>query len=168
MEPTLPLVNARCCGIDVHKDTVVVCVRTAAPGGRAANDVRTFGTTTGASGAGRLAGGVRRDGRGHGVDRRLLRSRSGSEPEGRATADGEPIDLMLVNARHVKNVPGRKTDVKDCQWLAQLLAAGLLSPSFVPGRPLRELRDLTRQRAQLIGDKTRFANRLQPLRLRSG
>ena len=61
----------------------------------------------------------------------------------------------------MKNVPGRKTDVKDCQWLAQLLAAGLLSPSFVPPRPLRELRDLTRQRAQLIGDKTRFANRLQ-------
>ena len=61
----------------------------------------------------------------------------------------------------MKDVPGRKTDVKDCQWLAQLLAAGLLSPSFVPERPLRELRNLTRQRAQLIGDRTRFANRLQ-------
>ena len=69
---------------------------------------------------------------------------------------------MLVNARHIKNVPGRKTDVKDCQWIAQLLAAGLLSPSFVPDRPQRELRDLTRQRAQLAGDKARVANRLQP------
>ena len=68
---------------------------------------------------------------------------------------------MLVNARHMRNVPGRKTDVADCQWIAQLLAAGLLSPSFVPDRPQRELRDLTRQRAQLVGDKARFANRLQ-------
>jgi transposase len=81
--------------------------------------------------------------------------------EGRATKGGEVISLMLVNARHVKNVPGRKTDVKNCQWIAQLLAAGLLSPSFVPDRPQRDLRDLTRQRVQLIQDKTRVANRLQ-------
>jgi transposase len=81
--------------------------------------------------------------------------------EGRCTADGELIELMLVNARHIKNVPGRKTDVKDCQWIAQLLAAGLLSPSFVPDRPQRELRDLTRQRVKLLEDRTKVANRLQ-------
>jgi transposase len=68
---------------------------------------------------------------------------------------------MLVNARDVKQVPGRKTDVKDAQWIAQLLACGLLHASFVPPRPQRELRDLTRTRASLLQDKSRVANRLQ-------
>ena len=67
---------------------------------------------------------------------------------------------MLCNARDVKNVPGRKTDAKDCQWLAQLLQYGLLSGSFIPPRPQRELRDLTRHRAQLSGEHTRVANRI--------
>jgi transposase len=71
------------------------------------------------------------------------------------------LKLMLVNAYHIKQVPGRKTDVKDCQWIAQLLRHGLLKPGFVPDRPRRELRDLTRQRWQLIGDKGRVANRVQ-------
>jgi transposase len=73
---------------------------------------------------------------------------------------GERLSLMLVNARHIKQVPGRKTDVKDCQWIAQLLQHGLLKASFVPERPLQELRDLTRQRAQLTQEKARVANRL--------
>ena len=68
--------------------------------------------------------------------------------------------LMLVNARHVKQVPGRKTDVRDCQWIAELLEHGLLKPSLVPDRPQRELRDLTRQRAQLLGDRARVVNRI--------
>jgi len=68
---------------------------------------------------------------------------------------------MLVNAQHIKRVPGRKTDVKDCQWTAQLLEHGLLSPSFVPPRPQREVRDLTRQRTQLTGDGGRVINRIQ-------
>jgi len=83
--------------------------------------------------------------------------------EGRSTAEVELIVPIRVNARHMKNVPGRKTDVKDCQWIAQLLSAGLLRPSFVPERPQRELRDQTRQRVQLIEDKTRVANRIQKI-----
>jgi len=71
------------------------------------------------------------------------------------------LQLMLVNAHHVKQVPGRKTDVKDCEWIAQLLECGLLKASFVPPRPLRELRDLTRQRTQLLGDRARVVNRIQ-------
>jgi transposase len=71
--------------------------------------------------------------------------------------------LLLVNAKHVKHVPGRKTDVKDCQWLAKLLQAGLLKSSFIPERPQRELRDLTRHRSQLVGEKTRVANRIQKI-----
>ena len=63
------------------------------------------------------------------------------------------FELLLVNAQHIKQVPGRKTDVKDAEWIAQLLQHGLLSPSFVPPPPIRELRDLTRQRAQLVADQ---------------
>ena len=73
---------------------------------------------------------------------------------------GRGFTLLLVNAAHVKQVPGRKTDVADCAWLAQLLEHGLLRASFVPPRPIRELRDLTRLRKSLIQDRTRAANRL--------
>ncbi len=68
--------------------------------------------------------------------------------------------LLLVNARHVKNVPGRKTDVKDCQWLAQLLQCGLLKGSFVPEKAQREFRDLTRHRIQLTNERSAVANRI--------
>jgi transposase len=71
------------------------------------------------------------------------------------------FSCLLVNARHVKRVPGRKTDVQDAQWLCQLLECGLLRASFVPPKPIRELRDLTRYRKSLIGERQREANRLQ-------
>jgi transposase len=71
--------------------------------------------------------------------------------------------LLLVNPRHLKKVPGRKTDVSDAEWIAQLLEHGLLRGSFVPPRPIRELRDLTRHRAQLAGEHTRVANRIHKL-----
>jgi len=69
--------------------------------------------------------------------------------------------VLLVNARHLKQVPGRKSDVRDCQWIAQLLQCGLLQGSFIPPRPQRELRDLTRHRTQLVEEKTRTINRIQ-------
>src|SRR5262249_34262773 len=69
--------------------------------------------------------------------------------------------LLLCNAEHIKKVPGRKTDVKDAEWIAQLLQHGLLTPSFVPERPVRQLRDLTRQRVQLVRQKVQVANRIQ-------
>lgn len=157
------VVNARCCGLDVHKDSVVACVRVTRPGGQVTQTVLSYGTTTKAllelgdwlSSSGVTMVAMESTGVYWKPVWNLL--------EGRWTPDGELIKLMLVNARHIKNVPGRKTDVKDCQWIAQLLAAGLLSPSFVPERPQRELRDLTRQRAQLIGDRTKVANRLQKI-----
>jgi transposase len=71
------------------------------------------------------------------------------------------ISVLLVNAQHIKQVPGRKTDVKDCQWIAQLLQHGLLKASFVPPQPIRELRDLTRQRSQLVAERASAANRVQ-------
>ena len=71
--------------------------------------------------------------------------------------------LLLVNPRHLKKVPGRKTDVTDAQWIAQLLQCGLLKSSFVPPREVRNLRDLTRNRAQLVAERTRVANRIRKL-----
>jgi transposase len=68
--------------------------------------------------------------------------------------------MLLVNARHLKQVPGRKSDVRDCQWIAQLLQYGLLKDSFIPSRSQRELRDLTRHRTQLVEEKARTANRI--------
>src|SRR2546430_16943501 len=69
--------------------------------------------------------------------------------------------LLVVNARHIKTVPGRKTDVKDAEWIADLLCHGLLSASFIPSRPQRELRDLTRYRTKLVEERAREINRLQ-------
>lgn len=157
----MPSVHPCCCGIDVHKETVVVCVRSVGVGGKVTAEVRTFATTT--RGLLQLGDWLATTA----VTAAAMESTGvywkpvWNLLEGRANTHGEVIGLMLVNARHVKNVPGRKTDVKDCQWLAQLLSAGLLSPSFVPDRPQRDLRDLTRQRVQLIQDKGRVANRLQ-------
>ena len=71
------------------------------------------------------------------------------------------LTLWLVNAQHIKQVPGRKTDVQDADWLAQLLQVGLLRPSFIPPQEQRELRDLTRYRQSLVDDRTRVLNRLQ-------
>ena len=75
----------------------------------------------------------------------------------------DDFELLLVNAQHVKNVPGRKTDVQDAQWLCQLLEHGLLKPSFVPPKPQRELRDLTRYRKSLVWERSREANRVHKL-----
>jgi transposase len=75
----------------------------------------------------------------------------------------EEFDLMLVNAHHMRAVPGRKTDVKDCQWIAQLLAHGLLRRSFVPDRAQRQLRELVRWRIRLVQERNRVTNRIQKL-----
>jgi transposase len=141
-------INPRCAGLDVHKDTVWVCIRV---DGR--SSVERFGTST----------------------RELLRLGDRLEEAGVTVAAMEStgvywqpvwnlledrVELMLVNARHIKQVPGRKTDVKDCQWIGELLEHGLLKPSFVPGPHQRDLRDLTRQRKQLLGDRARVVNRV--------
>ncbi len=73
----------------------------------------------------------------------------------------DQFQLLLVNARHIKQVPGRKTDVKDSEWIAELLQYGLLRGSFIPPAPQRELRELTRQRTQLMGQKATVSNRIQ-------
>jgi transposase len=149
MEP----IYTSCCGLDVHKRSIQACVRRLDKEGRVHQEVRAFGTMT-----------------------RDILTLSDWLTEQEVThvameSTGvfwKPIynilegkfTLLLVNAKHVKHVPGRKTDVKDCQWLSQLLQCGLLKASFVPGRPQREFRDLTRHRAQLVTERGSVANRI--------
>ena len=144
----------RCCaGLDVHKETVTAGVRRVDSAGRITQEVRTFGTTTGqllALGDHLVT---------QGVEAAAMESTGVFWKPIWNILEGS-LKVILVNARHIKNVPGRKTDVKDCQWIAQLLQHGLLRASFVPQRPQRELRDLTRQRSQLTAEQSRVSNRI--------
>jgi transposase len=143
----------RVAGLDVHRKTIAVCVRVPAPGGDRTQHVRTFGTT-----AADLV--TLRDWLdAHHVTHVAMES-TGVYWKPVFYVLEEAFTCLLVNARHVEKVPGRKTDVQDCVWLAQLLEYGLLRGSFVPPPPLRELRDLTRYRKVLIQDRTREVNRL--------
>jgi transposase len=146
----------RCCGLDVHRDTVASCVRVPGPNGKRQQEVRTFGTTT----AELLA--LRDWLEAHGVTHVAMES-TGVYWKPVFYVLEEAFTCLLVNATHIKQVPGRKTDVKDCAWIAQCLECGLLRGSFVPPAPIRELRDLTRHRRVLIEERTRAANRLHKL-----
>ena len=144
----------RVAGLDVHKKTIVACVRIADFRGRAEETILSFGTMTEELLA--LADWLTE----HGVTHVAMESTGVLwKPVWNILEDG-PWELLLVSAKELKQVPGRKSDVKDSQWIAQLLACGLLKSSFVPQRELRELRDLTRQRAQLCSEHTRCANRI--------
>lgn len=144
----------RCAGLDVHKKTVVGCVRVPGEGRkRREGHTRTFSTTT----RGLLELGEWLDS--HGVTHVAMESTGVYwRPVYAVLEDG--FELLLVNARHVKMVPGRKTDVRDCEWLAQLLECGLLRASFVPPKPVRDLRDLTRYRKTLIRERGHHVNRV--------
>jgi transposase len=143
----------RCCGLDVHKETIAACVRIGGRSGHATQHVQTFRTT-----AADLV--VLRDWlAAHGVTHVAMES-TGVYWKPVFYALESDFTCLLVNAAHIKQVPGRKTDVLDCVWIAQLLEHGLLRGSFVPPVPIREVRDLTRYRKALIQDRTRVANRL--------
>jgi transposase len=145
----------RCAGLDVHKATVVACIRLALANGQAATEVRTFGTTT--AGLLALAAWLAENGCTH-----VAMEATGVywKPVWHILADGE-VTLVLANAAHVKNVPGRKTDVSDALWLAELLAHGLVRPSFVPEPETQVLRALLRTRKQLVREKASHVQRLQ-------
>ena len=139
----------RCCGLDVHKKSVVACVIT--PEGQA---VRTFSTMTKELLA--LADWLKE----HRVTQVAMES-TGVYWKPVYNLLEEEFTVMVVNARHMKAVPGRKTDVKDAEWIADLLRHGLLQASFIPDRPQRELRELTRYRRSLVEERSREANRIQ-------
>jgi transposase len=143
-------------GLDVHKQTVAACVRVPGPKGTREQHVRTFGTT-----ATELLA-LRDWLEAHRVTDVAMES-TGVYWKPIYYVLEESFACLLVNPAHVKRVPGRKTDVQDCVWIAQLLEHGLMRGSFVPPAPIRELRDLTRYRKVLIQDRTREANRLHKL-----
>ena len=144
----------RCCGLDVHKETVVACLRIVF-GGEIVREVRTFETTTASLIA--LSEWLAENGCTH-----VAMEATGVywKPVWHILADGE-FQLVLANASHVKNVPGRKTDVNDATWLADLLAHGLIRASFVPDTQTQELRNLLRTRKQLVREKARHILRVQ-------
>jgi transposase len=157
----MDIVLDRVAGLDVHHKTVVCAVRLRQPSGKLVREVRTFGTMT-------------RDLRAladylgdHGVTHAAMEATGvlwkpiwnvlEAAPKGSGRSS---LTLLLVNPRHLKKVPGRKTDVSDAEWISHLLSCGLLKGSFVPSRAVRNLRDLTRLRAQLADEHTRVANRV--------
>jgi transposase len=143
----------RCCGLDVHKKTVTACVRVPGANGERAQHVRTFDTTTGD-----LLG-LRDWLAAHGVTHVAMES-TGVYWKPVFYVLEDAFTCILANAAQIAQVPGRKTDVKDCVWIAQLLEHGLVRASFVPPAPIRELRDLTRYRKALIQEHTSETNRL--------
>jgi transposase len=149
----VPVLYPSCCGIDVHKKMLVACV-IVVRGRDTSREVRTFGTTW--SELCRLVQWLQE------VDCAQVAMESTGvywHPVFNALEAHFPV--MIVNAQHLKNVPGRKTDIKDAQWIAQCLQLGLLRPSFIPARPQRELRELTRGRKAFIEDQARTTNRIE-------
>jgi transposase len=146
----------RAAALDVHKAQVTACVRVPGRGGERAQEVAEFQTTV----RGLLA--LRDWLKAHRVTQVAMEATGVYWKPVWAILEDE-FDCLLVNARHVKQVPGRKTDVSDAAWLCQLLEAGLLRRSFVPPKPIRALRNLTRYRKAQIGERQREANRLHKI-----
>lgn len=149
----MELKYARCAGLDVHKDTVVACLRVE-EGGRVARTLKTFGTMT--------------------IDLLGLQQWLVDEQVTHVAMEAtgvywkpvwhllEPVcSLILANPAHIKNVPGRKTDVKDAEWIGELLSHGLVEASFVPPEPIQELRALTRDRRQFHREASQHVQRIQ-------
>ena len=146
----------RCAGIDIGKDEVVACVRTPGPGGKGRRkQTRTFRTFTGALEA--MVAWFTAEGV---TDIAMEATGSYWKPVWYVLEE-RPFELKLVNAQHVKILPGRKSDVLDAEWLAELLEHGLLRGSFVPPQEIRQLRDLTRYRKRLIQTATAETQRIQ-------
>ncbi len=148
------VVYERCCGLDVHKTSVVACLLVAEGEGRSRKEVRTFGTMTADILA--LADWLAAAGCTH-----IAMESTGVYWKPIWNLLEDTFTLLLVNARHMRAVPGRKTDVRDSEWIADLLQHGLLRASLVPPRPQRELRELVRYRTTLVRERAAEVNRLQ-------
>lgn len=152
----MQVVYERCAGLDVHKKNVYGCVITLEKSGRKKQEVRSFGTMT--ADLLKLAEWLRE----HGVTHVAMEA-TGVFWRPVWAALEEQFELMLVNPYHIKVIPGRKTDAKDCEWIADLLQHGLIRGSFVPPTEVQDLRDLTRYRAELIQEQNKTDNRIQKL-----
>jgi transposase len=150
----MEVLHAHCAGLDVHKESVVACVRHMADG-KVTTLAKTFKTTTQELMA--LSNWLSAEGATH-----IAMEATGVywKPVWHILSDGE-FELILANAAHVKNVPGRKTDVNDATWLADLMAHGLIRPSFVPDEPTQQMRDLLRTRKQMVRERSSHVQRIQ-------
>jgi transposase len=151
----MEVLHRRCAGLDVHKDTVVGCVRIA-EGAKVKREVREFATTT--RSLNELAEWLTRCGCSHAA----MESTGVYWKPVWHVLEGH-VELVLANATEVRNVPGRKSDTNDATWLADLVAHGLIRSSFVPPEPIAELRDATRTRKQLVRERARHTQRIQKI-----
>jgi transposase len=152
---TVETIRRRVAGLDVHRDRVVVCLRLVDGGGRVKTQKRSFSTMT--VGVGDLAGWLTENE----IATAVMESTGVYwKPIYYGLEEAVP-ELWLVNATHVKRVPGRKTDVSDAEWLADVAAHGMVRPSYVPPPPIRELRELTRYRKTQVDARTREIQRLE-------
>jgi transposase len=149
----MQVIHQYCCGLDVHKKTVVACILITSPDGTVQKKVRTFSTMT----SDLLAF----------VDwlqafqiTHVALESTGVYWHPVFNLLEEDFSVILVNAQHMKALPGRKTDIKDSEWIADLLRHGLLRPSFIPSKPIRVLRELTRYRKTLVQERAQEVNRL--------
>jgi transposase len=150
----MELLHPHCAGLDLHKETVVACIRHML-NGTVTTEVKSFQTTT--QQLMELSDWLSS----HGVTHIAMEATGVYwKPVWHILSDGE-FELVLANAAHVKNVPGRKTDVNDATWIADLVAFGLIKASFVPGEDIQELRSLQRARKQLVREQTRHTQRIQ-------
>jgi transposase len=152
MEEMMEAIIERCAGLDVHQATVVACVLIGQAGGKPRREIRTFPAMT------RNLEELRDWLKGMGVTHVGMESTGVYWKPVHAVLEGH-FELIVANAHHIRNVPGRKTDVKDAEWLADLVRHGLIKPSFVPPPPIRELRDLVRLRRSLSEALTTEQNR---------
>ncbi len=141
-----------CCGIDVHKKLIVACLRKGSK-----HEIREFGATT--RELLEMADWLKEND----CQMAAMESTASYWKPLYNVLESSDLNAMVVNARHMKAVPGRKTDVKDAEWIADLLQHGLLRPSYIPDKDQRELRELVRYRKSLVGERTRELNRLQKM-----
>lgn len=149
----MQVIYERCCGLDVHKKLVVACLCVREADGKLHKEIRSFSTMTADLLA--LADWLVAQG-----CEQVAMESTGIYWKPIFNLLESQLAVMVVNAAHMKAIPGRKTDVKDSEWICDLLAHGLLKPSFIPPQPQRQLRDLTRYRSQLVADRTQLINRL--------
>ena len=153
MEELMEAIVDRCAGLDVHQATVVACLNIGTRGARSRKEVRTFGTTL--PDLEELRDWLKANG----CTLVAMESTGVYWKPVHAVLE-DHVELIVGNAHHIKNVPGRKTDVKDCDWISDLARHGLIAKSFVPPRPIRDLRDLTRYRCKLVQAAAAERNRL--------
>ncbi len=150
----MQLMYTHVAGLDVHKKTVVACIFAPGPDGKPHKQLRSFQAMTQDLLA--LADWLSQNGVTH-----VAMESTGEFWKPLYNLLEASFTVLVVNAQHIKTVPGRKTDVKDAEWIADLLRHGLLKASFIPPLPQRDLRDLTRQRTNLVQDRARVVNQLQ-------